>query len=129
MKYSVENNRLVAFIYIEGEFFTHKFHTECVTDYLKYKNKIKEDKDLYSMLNSKSKEHIARKWIEQIEEHCIFGELANYKNEVAIIVFNDLTELGIKSIKEKGLLAFGTSKVIYAEYVNFQSQKFIFKEL
>lgn len=129
MSYSVDNNRIIAFIYIEGEFFTHKFHTECVTGYLKEKKLIEKDEELYLMLNSKKEEHIARQWIEQIETNCIFGELANYNNEIVLIVFDDLTELGKERIKEKGFMKFGIKKVLYAEYVGKKNKKFIFREI
>lgn len=127
--YSVDNNRIIAFIYIEGEFFTQKFHTECVTGYLKEKKLINKDEELYLMLKDKKEEHIARKWIEQIENNCIFGELANYNNENVLIVFDELTELGKRNIKEKGFAKFGTKKILYAQYVGDNNQKFIFIEI
>lgn len=126
-KYSFKEDRIVAFIYIEGEFFTHKFHTECITNYLKSKKMINKDEELYLMLNNNSS--IARKWIDKIEDNCIFGEMSNYNNEIVVIIFDELTELGKSVLKKKCLERFGITKVLQAKYIGEKYNKFTFTEL
>lgn len=128
-EYSLENNRIIAFIYIEGNFYTHKFHTECVTQYLIKKGVIDKDEDLYKLLKNKKTEKIARKWIEDIEKNCIFGEVSNYKNEISLIVFDKLTDYGLSKIKEQGLKQFGAKKMYYAKYIGEKNNKFVFIEI
>ena len=127
--YSLKNNRIIAFIYIEGDFYSHEFHTECVTKYLIKKGMISEDEELYKMLSNKKNKHIAQKWIKQIEENCIFGELANYNNERSLIVFDSLTDYGKEKIKEKGSKVFGVKKFYYAKYIGASNMRFSFIEL
>lgn len=127
--YSLDNNRITAFIFIEEKFYSHKYHTECVTEFLKEKKLIKKEEDLYKMLKDKNKEHIARKWIEEIEDNCIFGEVANINNLLSIVVFDTLTEYGIEIIKEQALKDFGIDRLIYARYTGNNVCKFQFIEL
>lgn len=124
--YSVERNRVTAFIFIEDEFYSDNLHTECVTKYLKKKKLIKNDKELYSMLKNKTKEHIARQWLKEIEYHCIFGEISVIENELSLIVFENLTEDGIKLLKEKGIERFGVKEMYLALYTGNKNSKFNF---
>lgn len=127
--YSLKENRVTAFIFIEGNFYSHKYHTECVTEFLKKKGLINNEEELYSMLKTKSKEHIARKWIEQIEDNCIFGEVANINNSLAVVVFDRLTDYGLELIKEQAIKKFGIDRVVYARYTGTNVCKFQFIEL
>lgn len=127
--YSLKENRVTAFIFIEGRFYSHKYHTECVTEFLKEKGVIKKEEELYSMLNKKDKELIARKWIQQIEDNCIFGELSNINNSLAVVVFDNLTDHGIKIMKEQAINKFGINRIVYARYIGNTNCKFQFIEL
>ena len=113
MSYSVDKNRVTAFIFIEGEFYSHEYHTECVTEFLKKKGVIKTEKELYQMLKNKKKEHIARRWMEQIEENCVFGEVAHIDNKLAIVVFENITEIGLEKNKTKAIKNFGKYNLIF----------------
>lgn len=127
--YSLDKNRVTAFIFIEGSFYSHKYHTECVTEFLKKKGLIKKEEELYSMLKTKKKEHIARRWIEQIEDNCIFGEIANINNSLAVVVFDRLTDYGLELIKEQAINDFGIDRIVYARYTGNSICKFQFIEL
>lgn len=127
--YSLEQNRVSAFIFIEEKFFSHKYHTECVTEFLKSKKLINTDEELYKMLKNNQKEHIARKWIEQIENNCIFGEIATIKGETSIVVFDKLTSYGLEAIKKEGLKQFGVNKIVFARYIGLPNNKFEFIEI
>lgn len=127
--YSLDNNRITAFIFIEEQFYSHKYHTECVTEFLKKKGLIEKEEDLYNMLKDKHKEKTARKWIEEIEDNCIFGEIANIDNLLSVVVFDKLTDYGVELIKEQGLKDFGIDRVIYARYTGNSAYKFQFIEL
>lgn len=127
--YSVDKNRVIAFIYIEGEFYSHKYHTECITQYLIKKELIKKHEDLYKMLSDKMKEPLARSWINTIEKNCIYGELSEYNGDMCMIIFDELTEYGIKRLEEKGYKEFGVKKIYYAKYLGQSKKKFKFIRL
>ena len=126
MSYSVDKNRVTAFIFIEGEFYSHEYHTECVTEFLKKKGVIKTEKELYQMLKNKKKEHIARRWMEQIEENCVFGEVAHIDNKLAIVVFDNLTEYGLEKMKTQALITFGIDNLIFARFTGKPNNRFQF---
>lgn len=126
MSYSVDKNRVTAFIFIEGEFYSHEYHTECVTEFLKKKGVIKTEKELYQMLKNKKKEHIARRWMEQIEENCVFGEVAHIDNKLAIVVFDNLTEYGLEKMKTQALITFGIDNLIFARFTGNPNNRFQF---
>ncbi|WP_368263010.1 hypothetical protein [Clostridium disporicum] len=126
MSYSVDKNRVTAFIFIEGEFYSHEYHTECVTEFLKKKGVIKTEKELYQMLKNKKKEHIARRWMEQIEENCVFGEVAHIDNKLAIVVFDNLTEYGLEKMKTQALITFGIDNLIFARFTGNPNDRFQF---
>lgn len=124
--YSVKKNRVTAFIFIEDEFYSDELHTECVTNYLKTKKLIKSDNELYSMLSNSKKEHIARRWIKEIEYHCVFGEVSIIDNKLSLVVFEHLTEEGILILKEKGIKKFGIEDMYMALYTGNKNSKFDF---
>ena len=126
MSYSVDKNRVTAFIFIEGEFYSHEYHTECVTEFLKKKGVIKTEKELYQMLKNKKKEHIARRWMEQIEENCVFGEVAHIDNKLAIVVFDNLTDYGLEKMKTQALITFGIDNLIFARFTGNPNNRFQF---
>ena len=126
MSYSVDKNRVTAFIFIEGEFYSHEYHTECVTEFLKKKGVIKTEKELYQILKNKKKEHIARRWMEQIEENCVFGEVAHIDNKLAIVVFDNLTEYGLEKMKTQALITFGIDNLIFARFTGNPNNRFQF---
>lgn len=123
-KYSLKNNRISAFIFIENKFYCHKLHTECVTEYLKHKNLIKTDNELYKLLKNKKTEQMAREWIQLIEENCIFGETAIMDGSLVVIIYENLTQKGIEIIKSKSKERFGTDKVYIAMYTGNKNAKF-----
>ena len=125
-KYSVEKNRIIAFIFIENEFFADDLHTECVTKYLKNKKLIKTDNELYAMLKNSKKEHIARKWLKEIEYHCIFGEVAIINDKLSLVVFENLTDEGITLLKKRGMEDFNTEEMYLALYTGNTKSKFNF---
>ena len=124
--YSLKKNRITAFIFIEDEFYSEDLHTECVTKYLINKKLIRTDKELYSMLKNSKKEHIARQWLKEIEYHCIFGEVSVIDNELSLVVFENLTDEGIKILKDKGMKKFGTENMYMALYTGNKDSKFNF---
>lgn len=128
-KYSVENNRITAFIFIEEKFYSHKYHTECITLFLKEKGLIHKEQDLYNMLKDTNDNLIAKEWIKQIENNCIFGEIAHINNSLSVIVFEELTDYGLTLIKQKAFETFGINKVTYARFINLPNQKFQFIDL
>lgn len=78
------------------------------------------------MLNNKKTEKATREWIAIIEENCIFGEFARLNNERCIIIFDDITEYGIKKIKEKGL-ELGVDTIYIAKHLYSNKKKQIKK--
>ena len=129
MSYELEKNRINAFIFIENKFYSNKFHTECVTDFLIDKGLIKTDKEFYSMLECDKTKEKALKWKSIIEEHCVFGETALINGELVVVIFDKLTEYGLTTIRAKADEVFGIKKILLAKYILGSSSKFEFIEI
>lgn len=112
--------RLSAFIFVENRFYLAKTHTECLINYLIEKKVLKSEKQFFKMINNKKYEDKVKEWSQEVEKCSIFGEMSFYNHGLAMFVFDNISELGLKCLHPAMLRQFGNIPLYYAEY-NCQS--------
>lgn len=76
------------------------------------------------MINNKKYEDKIMEWSKQVENCSIFGEMSFYNHGLAMFVFDNISELGLKCLHPAMLRQFGNIPLYYAEYNCQSTNKF-----
>lgn len=116
--------RLSAFIFVENKLYLAKTHTECLINFLIDKNLLRNEKQFFKMLNNPKYESKVKQWSEEVEKCSIFGELSFYQHNLAMFVFDNISEYGLKCLSPVMLKQFGRIPLYYAKYNSCSENKF-----
>lgn len=121
--------RLSAFIFVDNKLYLSKTHTECLIQFLIDKKLIKNEKQFFKKLNNPKYEQQVQQWSDEVEKCSIFGELSFYQHGLAMFVFDNISEFGLKCLSPVMLKQFGRIPLYYAEYNCLSENKFILHKL